>query len=71
MVRLEPSQKFSTSYTLSVDPNADKLRNSDTRNMVSGSLYEITFRKRKWRWMFEEEMGGDLSKEERGEVLRK
>jgi hypothetical protein len=50
---------------------ADGLRNSDTRNMVKGNTYEITLRERKWRWMFENDMGGDLRKEERGEILRK
>jgi len=71
LVRLELGQKFSTSYTFSVVPKADGLRNSDVRNMVKGNTYEITLRRRRWRWMFEDEMGEGMSEEEREEALRK
>jgi hypothetical protein len=69
LVRLEPDQKFSASYTFSVVPKLGGLRGSDTRMIVEGNRYEITLRKRRWRWMFEDEMRGGMSEGERREVL--
>jgi len=71
LVRLEPGQKFSTSYTVSVVPKAGGLRDSDTKYMVQGNTYEITLRKRRWRWMFEDEMAGDIGEDERRAILKK
>ncbi|KAI9860132.1 MAG: hypothetical protein M1813_006242 [Trichoglossum hirsutum] len=70
LVRLEPGQTFSTSYTLSVVPKADGLRNSDVKNMVKGNTHEVGLRRRRLRWMFEDEMGGEMSEAERREMLR-
>jgi hypothetical protein len=71
LVRLEPGRKFSTSYTISVVPKVDGLRGSDTYAMVKGNTYEISLRKRRWRWMYENGMGEGLSKEEWRELLSK
>jgi hypothetical protein len=70
LVWLEPGQTFSTLYTVSVVPKVNGLRDSDVKHLVVGNTYEITLRKRRWRWMFEDELGGGLSEEER-RVLRK
>jgi hypothetical protein len=71
LVRLEPGQKFSTSYTISVVPKADGLRDSDIRHMVPGNTYEITLRKQRWRWMFEDDMPEDIGEDERRAILKK
>lgn len=71
LVRLEPGQKFATAYTVSVVPKAGGLRDSDTKYMVQGNNYEITLMKRRWRWMFEDEMVGDIGEGERREILKK
>lgn len=84
LVRLEPNQKFSTSYTFSVVPKASGIVHSDVRHMAKGNTYEITLRRRRWRWMFEDEMevwvvvGEEMSeeeeeeeREERRQMLRK
>lgn len=47
LIRLEPGQKFSTSYTVSVVPMVDGLRSADVKGMVKGNLYNITLRKRR------------------------
>jgi hypothetical protein len=70
LVWLESGQTFSTLYTVSVVPKVNGLRDSDVKHLVVGNTYEITLRKRRWRWMFEDEMGGGLSEKER-RVLRK
>ncbi|KAL2060152.1 hypothetical protein VTL71DRAFT_9974 [Oculimacula yallundae] len=70
LVRLEPGQKFSTQYTVSVVPKADGLRNSDIRLMVPGNTYEITIKKQRWRWMFEDEMDKEMDIEERRTILK-
>jgi len=69
-VRLEPGQKFSTTYTVSVGLKVDGLRESDTKHRVRGYTYEIMPRKRRWRWMFEDGMAGNMG-DERREILRK
>ncbi len=71
LVRIDPGQKFSTSYTISVVPKADELRDSDIRHMVPGNTYEITLRKRRWSWMFEDEMAEDIEEDERRAILKK
>lgn len=58
-------------YTVSVVPKAGGLRASDTVNMVSGNVYEITLCKRRWRWGFESEMSECIGDGERREFLRK
>ena len=70
LVRLEPGQKFSTSYTISVVPKAGGLMASDMRHMVPGNTYEITLRAQRWRWMFEDEMA-DIDEDERRAILKK
>ena len=71
LVRLEPGQTFETSYTFSVVPKLDGIRNSDVRNMVVGNTYVITLKKRRWRWVFEDEMPHGLDDEEARHLLRK
>jgi hypothetical protein len=71
LVCLEPGQKFSSSYTVSVVPKAGGLRDSDTKHMVQGNTYQITLRKRRWRWMFEDEMAGGIGEDERRAILTK
>ncbi len=71
LIRLEPGQKFSTSYTVSVVPKADGLRDSDTKHMVPGNTYVITLRKRRWRWIFQDEMAQDIDEDERRAILKK
>ena len=71
LVRLEPGQRFSTVYTVSVVPKAGGLRASDTKHMVPGNTYEITLMRRRWRWMFEDEMDGDIGENERRETLKR
>ena len=39
--------------------------------MVKGNTYEILLKKRRWMWMFEDEMGGEMGEEERREMLWK
>lgn len=69
LVRLGPGEVFETRYTICLGSKAGRLRGSDVKMMVEGGNYEVTARKRLWRWMFEEEMGGELSEEERRGML--
>ncbi|KAF2420945.1 hypothetical protein EJ08DRAFT_653679, partial [Tothia fuscella] len=71
LVRLALGEHFSTEYTISTVRKLNGLVRPDTRLMKAGGRYEIYLRDRRWRWMFEDEMGGDLSKEERREILSK
>lgn len=71
LIRLELGQKHSIPYTISVVPKARGLRASDVYLMVKGNTYDIGLRKRRWMWMFEDEMGGEMSEEDRREMLRK
>lgn len=75
LVRIEPGQKHITPYTLSVVPFMGGLRGSDTKMMAKGMRYEIILDKRRWSWMFEDEMergeeGRELNDEERKEILK-
>jgi len=54
-----------------VVPKVDGLRESDTKYMVRGNTYEIMLRKRRWRWMFEDEMPADIGEDERRAILEK
>jgi len=70
LVRLQPGQEICTSYTFSVVAKAGGLRNSDIRNMIAGNNYEITLKKRRWRWMFENQMDA-TTKDQRREILER
>lgn len=70
LVRLEPGQTYSAIYAISVFPHSI-LTNSDTRPMKKGNTYIIGLRRRKWRWMFEDELVGGLGEEEIREILSK
>jgi hypothetical protein len=71
LIRLQLGQKHSIPYTISVVPKAKGLRSSDVYLMVKGNTYEITLKTRNWKWMFEDEMGEEMSEEDRREMLRK
>jgi hypothetical protein len=69
LVRLEPGQKFSTTYTMRVVPYS--LRSADTHAMQKGKPYIISLRTRKWRWVLEDELEEGLDKAEIREILSK
>jgi len=71
LVRLALGEQFSTSYTISTVKKLNGLVGADTRLMKVGGTYEIYLKPRRWRWMFEDEMGGEMSKEERRQILTK
>jgi len=71
LVRFALGEQFSTSYTISTVEKLNGLVRADTRLMKLGGTYEIYLRLRRWRWMFEEEMGGEMSEEERRKILSK
>ncbi len=57
LLRLERGDSFRQSYTLDVKPKFKGIINSDTWNLGSGKTYELTLRKSKWRWLYEDELG--------------
>ena len=47
---------FSQEYTLATEERCNGLLHSDTWNLKSGKQYEITLRKSKWRWVYQDEV---------------
>ena len=71
LVRLEPGERLSTSYTVSVVPARHGIMTTDTQYMVAGNPYHISLKSRSWKWMYEDEVGEGLSREEWVEILNK
>ena len=67
LVWLEPGQTFSTGYTFAVTPKMSGIRPSDVHSLTAGNTYEITLQKRRWRWMFDDELPADLDNEAKRE----
>ena len=56
LLHLKEKEAIRQSYTLCVRPKADGLLHSDTWNLKSGKLYNLTLRPFKWRWLYEDEI---------------
>jgi hypothetical protein len=56
MLRMEPGRRFSTCYKMSTEPREPGF-GTDMKCLKEGKSYGITLRVRKWRWMYEDEMG--------------
>jgi len=54
-LRLDRGDPFRQSHTLTVEPK-DRLLLTDTWNLASGKKYELTLRKSKWRWLYEDKL---------------
>ena len=58
--RLEPGQSLEMAYTFSVERKFKDFP-SDVHKLQDGQRYEVTLRKRRWWWMFEDEMPMDCT----------
>jgi hypothetical protein len=68
LVRLNPGGRFDSVYTFSVKA---ELRHSDVHHMSVGGEYFVELGKRKYWWMYADEMEKDLTNEERRKMLGK
>ncbi|ORY13172.1 hypothetical protein BCR34DRAFT_586697 [Clohesyomyces aquaticus] len=68
LVRLNPADTFSTSYTFSVLRKVDGILGSDMEKLSKGGQYEVRLDERMWKWMFEEIMP-PLSRVKRRHIL--
>ena len=59
---------FSQEYTLATEERRNGLLHSDTWNLKSGKQYEITLRKSKWRWVYQDEVAEEVRQAE-GKVV--
>lgn len=71
VVRLIRDQAHELRYRIDVKDKLDGLRGSDTRYMTAGKQYPVTLDKRRWRWMYEDEMPTSLNQQERRDLLYK
>ena len=55
ILRFEGGNAFRQSYTLSTEKKYNGVLNSDTWNLVSGKTYQLTLRKSRWRWRYEDQ----------------
>ena len=55
ILRIEGETTFRQSYTLCTEKKGNGLLNSDTWNLVSGKTYQLTLRKSRWRWRYEDQ----------------
>lgn len=58
--RLAPGQSLQVAYTFAVERKFGAFP-SDVHKLEDGKRYEITLRKQKWWWMFEDEMPTDCT----------
>lgn len=52
----DPAQWFSQAYTFQTKERRNGVTHSDTWNVKSGKKYELMLRKRKWRWIYQDEI---------------
>jgi len=69
VVRLTKDQPHELRYRIEVQDKLDGLRGSDTRYMTAGNEYPVTLDKRRWRWMYEDDMPSSLTEQERRDLL--
>ena len=63
---------FSQVYTFATEKRRNGLVLSDTWNLKSGKVYELTLRKSRWRWMYQDEIEENMLRDQAKvvEVLR-
>jgi hypothetical protein len=71
MMRLDPGDVFSTSYTFSVVKKMRGLIHSDVWNLKDGKKYKLTLWPQRWWWMFEDELPAGSSDEQKRDILSK
>jgi hypothetical protein len=71
MMRIDPGDVFSTSYTFSVVKKMRGLIHSDVWNLQDGKQYKLTLWPQRWWWMFEDELPAGISDEQKRDILSK
>ena len=69
LLRLEPRQQVTRTYTFTTERKAHGLRHNDFISLTVGNTYELTIRSQKWWWNFEEALSGSHSVEEKKAML--
>ena len=64
-----PGQVFQKTFTLAIEPRSEGRGHSDIYNLEVGKTYELTIRRQKWWWRFEDDMPSGHSDDQRKEFL--
>ncbi|KAF2417716.1 hypothetical protein EJ08DRAFT_69829 [Tothia fuscella] len=68
LIRFEPGDKFSTTYAFGFELKRNGKR-GDAKLMEPGNTYFVALKKRRVRWMLENQMEGGRGEEQRRDVL--